>query len=310
MEIETMKTVSLVSYLSALGYSCSKVTGNKYWYLSPLHEEKTPSFKVNSDRNLWYDFALNRGGNIINLVAELHPTFSMHQVLIILKDQIRRYGLLYENRLTNHINATMHYPRKNTQDTTNTVITQIVALSHPNLLFYLRQRRIDIDVAQKYCKEVHYTLMNTDKHYYGIAFFNIQKGMEVRNKFCKRCIGHKSYTYIVADPANMAADCCVFEGFFDFLTYMTYKQWKNIGICLEVATDYIILNSVSSIKYAFEEMNIYQTIHCYLDNDRAGRDGTEIIRQQFPDKVIDESHRYHGFNDLNDVILGQPIQAK
>ena len=232
MEIETMKTVSLVSYLSALGYSCTKVTGNKYWYLSPLHEEKTPYFKVNSERNLWFDFALNRGGNIINLVSALHPTYSMHQVLLILKDQINRYGLLYEHRLTNHINATIHPPRKCSQDTSNTVVTQIVALSHPNLIYYLRQRRIDIAIAQKYCKEVHYTLMNTDKHYYGIAFFNIQMGMEVRNKFCKRCIGKKSYTYVVSEPEQIAADCCVFEGFFDFLTYMTYKL-KRSSCCPE-----------------------------------------------------------------------------
>ena len=307
MEIETMKRVNLVSYLSALGYQCAKVTGNQYWYHSPIHEEKTPSFKVNSDRNLWYDFALNKGGNIINLVKELHPMHSMHQVLLILESQINRYGLQYENRLTSHINQTIQSPKRQSLVTDNTVVTQIIALSHPNLLYYLKQRRIDLSVAQKYCKEVHYTMLHTDKHYYGIAFFNIQLGMEVRNKFCKRCIGKKSYSYIVTEPGQMADDCCVFEGFFDFLTYMTFKQWKDIGLCLNKKCDYIILNSVSSIRKTFEELNSYQRIHTFLDNDRAGRDGTEMIKKQFPDRVIDESHRYEGYKDINDVLLGQPI---
>ena len=310
MEIETIKTVSIISYMTALGFTCSKVRGNKYWYMSPLHEETTPSFKVNAELNLWYDFALGRGGNIITLAKEMHPALTMHQVLVVLEEQIRRFGLLYENRLTCHVNDFIQNPSRTIQENNNTLVTQIVALIHPNLLYYLRQRRIDVEIAQHYCKEVHYTLINSDKHYYGIAFLNIELGMEVRNKFCKRCIGKKSYTYIVSASGHIADSCCIFEGFFDFLTYMTYKKWKHIGLCLDKECDYIVLNSVSSIKKAFEEMATYKHIHCYLDNDDAGHEGTESIKKQFPDKVIDESSRYSGFKDLNDVIIGQPIQAK
>ena len=42
--------------MHSLGYSPVKQQGNGLWYKSPLREEHEPSFKVNTDRNLWYDF--------------------------------------------------------------------------------------------------------------------------------------------------------------------------------------------------------------------------------------------------------------
>lgn len=45
----------LVDYLASLGYQPQKVKGADYWYLSPLREERTPSFKVNRGKNIWYD---------------------------------------------------------------------------------------------------------------------------------------------------------------------------------------------------------------------------------------------------------------
>ena len=36
----------MIDYLSKLGYQPAKIKNNDYWYLSPLREERTPSFKV------------------------------------------------------------------------------------------------------------------------------------------------------------------------------------------------------------------------------------------------------------------------
>ena len=41
------KQLDLVDYLASLGHQPAKVRNQDYWYLSPLREEKTPSFKVN-----------------------------------------------------------------------------------------------------------------------------------------------------------------------------------------------------------------------------------------------------------------------
>ena len=62
MNIEEIKTISLVDFLSHHSYKCTRSYRKRYWYLSPLHEEKEASFKVDLDCNMWYDFAEGKGG--------------------------------------------------------------------------------------------------------------------------------------------------------------------------------------------------------------------------------------------------------
>jgi len=45
--IHEARQQDMVDYLQQLGYLPEKIRGNDYWYLSPLRNEKTPSFKVN-----------------------------------------------------------------------------------------------------------------------------------------------------------------------------------------------------------------------------------------------------------------------
>ena len=72
MNIEDVKQIPIADYLHSLGYSPVKQQGNGLWYKSPLREEHEPSFKVNTDRNLWYDFGAGKGGNLIALAKELY----------------------------------------------------------------------------------------------------------------------------------------------------------------------------------------------------------------------------------------------
>src|SRR5690606_28377132 len=44
-------------YLSSLGHEPARISGNNFWYHSPLHADKMPSFKINRQLNKWYDFA-------------------------------------------------------------------------------------------------------------------------------------------------------------------------------------------------------------------------------------------------------------
>ena len=58
--------IDLVEYLEKLGYKPQKIRGNDYWYLSPLRDEKTASFKVNRSKNVWYDHAIGKGGGVVD----------------------------------------------------------------------------------------------------------------------------------------------------------------------------------------------------------------------------------------------------
>ena len=63
MDIQTAKQIRIADYLHSLGYSPVKQQGINLWYKSPLREETEASFKVNIERNQWYDFALGKGGH-------------------------------------------------------------------------------------------------------------------------------------------------------------------------------------------------------------------------------------------------------
>lgn len=71
MEIQNIKQISITDYLQQQGYSPARVQGIHFWYCSPLRNENTPSFKVNTERNQWYDFGTGEHGDIIDLVYAL-----------------------------------------------------------------------------------------------------------------------------------------------------------------------------------------------------------------------------------------------
>ena len=82
MNIKEAKQIRLVEYLRIIGHSPVNARGCQYWYLSPLREERTPSFKVKDNLNEWYDFGLSAGGDIIELGKHLYRTGNVSVVLL------------------------------------------------------------------------------------------------------------------------------------------------------------------------------------------------------------------------------------
>ncbi len=48
---EQVNQMDMVEYLEKLGFHPTKIIHNDYWFLSPLREEKTASFKINRNKN-------------------------------------------------------------------------------------------------------------------------------------------------------------------------------------------------------------------------------------------------------------------
>ena len=66
--------VDIVQVVSA--YVPLKKNGSRYWGLCPFHHEKTPSFSVNVEQNLYYCFGCKAGGNVVQFVEEMeHLTY-------------------------------------------------------------------------------------------------------------------------------------------------------------------------------------------------------------------------------------------
>lgn len=66
---ELYARADIVSVVS--GYLPLKKDGRRYWGLCPFHHEKTPSFSVNADLNLYYCFGCKAGGNVVQFVMEM-----------------------------------------------------------------------------------------------------------------------------------------------------------------------------------------------------------------------------------------------
>ena len=97
MNIKEAKQIRLVEYLRIIGHSPVNARGCQYWYLSPLREERTPSFKVNDKLNEWYDLGLSAGGDIIELGKHLYRTGNVSVVLLrISENAIQTAGRLVQ----------------------------------------------------------------------------------------------------------------------------------------------------------------------------------------------------------------------
>ncbi len=165
MDIQTAKQIRIADYLHSLGYSPVKQQGINLWYKSPLREETEASFKVNIERNQWYDFALGKGGGTIELASHLYATDHIPYILERIAEQ------------TPHIRpdsfslASSHLP---SHVFNNWRLYRFFAC--PTLIF--AGKGINTELAKRECREAHFT--NNGKRYFAIAFPNISGGYEIR----------------------------------------------------------------------------------------------------------------------------------
>lgn len=270
----------MVAYLSGLGYKPAKVRNFDYWYLSPLRDEKTPSFKVNRKLNRWYDHGLGKGGNLIDFAIRyyrctvsdflqtINGSLSFHQSLIPVSQQ--QHPESKESKL----NILRESP--------------LVSFS---LCRYLHQRSIPLELARCYCEEVSYEL--NGKEYFAIGFKNDSGGYELRNPYFKAGSSPKDITTF----NNGAKEAAVFEGFMDFLSFMAIRKNQQ-----PVQRNFVVLNSVSFFEKARPFMEQHETIRLYLDRDETGQDYSHYALS-LSNKYQDESRLYRLHKDLNEWLM-------
>ena len=160
----------------------------------------------------------------------------------------------------------------------------------PHLETYLTDKRcIDLNRARPFLKCICYEVRG--RGYQAIGFANQSGGYELRDdNVFKGRIASKDITSIFTDRAELV---CIFEGFMDFLSFLSMKE-EIINRCL-------VMNSVSNVAKAIRYLNDRHLTHirALLDNDDAGRRAIqEFARAGF--QVEDMSRYYKDFKDLND----------
>ena len=284
MDIEKIKETPIADFLGRLGFHPVKKRGAVLWYHAPYRGDKSPSFKLDTRKEKWFDFGMGEGGDIFTLAGKLIPS----------ADFIRQ---------AQYITETMNLPKPEVKGTEfqkdfpdgepQFRNVEVLPLGHYALRQYLAERSIPFEVSSRYCKELHYDLRN--KRYFAIGFPNDKGGYEVRNKFFKGCMAPKGTTFIKANNES-SRECNVFEGFFDFLSAVAINHDA-------AQKDNLILNSIIYLRKSTDLLSQYDHVHAYLDNDDAGRKAVQTLKDCLGEKVIDHIADYKGCKDFNEFLV-------
>ena len=285
-DLSAIKRYSIVEYLERKGIKPVRKTPTYAMYRSPLREETHPSFKVDTEKNLWIDYAEGRGGSIIDLCMRMEGC--------TLSEAIRRLGQNASEYTAHSYSKTE--PRIGLNQTTTRQASgtrRLISISDtlpPHLQEYLKKERcIDLEKATPFLKCISYEVRG--RRYQAIGFANLTGGYELRDdKTFKGTIASKDITPIFTDRAEPV---CIFEGFMDFLSFLSMKE--------EIINHCLVMNSVSNVARTIRYLNDRHLTHirAFLDNDEAGRRAVQdFIKAGF--HVEDMNIHYKDFKDLND----------
>ncbi|WP_439558246.1 toprim domain-containing protein [Dyadobacter sp.] len=276
-----IKEFDMVDYLFELGIKPVNIRNVDHWYLSPFRNERTASFKINRQLNRWYDHGIGMGGNLVDFAIMFYQC------------SIREVVRIFSDYLSFHQPTTHAYPKASSARPRVIEILSTAALTSPSLTRYIASRCIPQVIAANYCQQVHYKVR--ERQYFALGLKNDSGGYELRNSFAKVASSPKDITTI----QNGAQVVCVFEGFFDFLSYKTITAKAG-----EVDEDYVILNSISFFTRTTNLLDQYEQINLYLDNDQAGFECCSSARG-ISEKYKDGSSLYEGFKDLNEWLISK-----
>lgn len=282
IRIEKVKQLDLVDFLASLGFHPERIRNYDYWYLSPLRDERTASFKIDRIRNVWYDHGEGRGGTIID--------FGMAYFGCQIPELLQKLG--------EYLNTHLALPQQINQppaaigsDERKIVVLRQMPISDSLLIGYLGSRKISLEVANQFCREITYSVGNLD--YAAIGFPNDKGGFELRSPGFKGSSSPKSLTFLPAKSPGLR----IFEGFFDFLSF------QEVGRVLDLpASNFLILNSLAFLRECIPLVRQFSPVKTFFDHDQAGRRATDQIRQVALG-AVDASSFYQDAKDLNEWLV-------
>lgn len=292
---KSVEGLSIVDFLGRLGYFPVKKSGREFFYHSMLREtgKNTPSFTVWDEGGKWMDHGgANHtgihGGGIVQLAMAYWPNHSYFEIL-----QKIQYTFDHFEKAA--------IPVFELSKATDWKTDNILEFSHSQQLGrnyvlsrYLQERGVD-SVANGLLWEVYYSnklYSDPTKLFYAIGWKNEKDNWEISSpKGFKASIGNKDISIIPGKVDHLV----VFEGFFDFLSWLTLTKKENLPTVM-------VLNSVSLVKRATDRMREFNKIDLYLDNDEVGKQCTSTIKASYP-YANDRANVYSGYKDYNEMLV-------
>lgn len=279
------KETSLMSVLSTLGFEPAKAyadSSSKIWYNSPFRGEGQASFIYFPKNNSWYDWGSGKGGDVIDFVMQFNDA-SFNEALDYL--------------VTDTVRHSKYVPPTNIDKSKQGIgIVDVMEFQNERLIAYANMRGISTNILKAQCKEVHYCYYSWDHiTHMAIGFENNKGGWELRNHKQKVCNSPKTYRMVRGSSDNNV--CNVFEGFFDFLSYLQLNGFEKPDV------DCFIMNSLVFAPFIVDETESYARVRLYLDNDHAA---DEKIKEYFVgSKYSDMRMGYERYSDYNDFCIDQ-----
>ena len=312
------KQLSLPEIMSRLGYAPVKTLkgGREVWYKSPFRAEKDASFVTSylGGKWIWNDFG-DSGGTVIDFVMHHENHTSVKQALTFLerlfqghffvKPTSRRVGEIPQKSSPDLFSFKQQGREAASVASEDKQLEFLKAhpISHPAIHQYLEQeRRIPKELADLYLVEVKYRNKGNGKEYFAFGIRNESGGYEIRapssQDSFKVALNGRDITLIRGLSRERKA-VNIFEGMTDFLSLLVMMNSRNLS------GDSIIMHSLSSFPKAAEAIRRedYQVIHTFLDNNRAGQEGTQRFQEAFADRVTAQSSLFAPHTDLNDALL-------
>lgn len=291
-ERDKLIATPIVEVLAHFGKDCRD--RGKGMFLSPLRDESDPSFHVSFKSNTWYDFGMGIGGGVIDLVCKLSGC-ERREALDTLSIINGRYP-----DVTGKFQRASRTAEKESAIKIIRVEQRFISRS---LIRYAASRGIPLNILNSQCQEVTFRYSSNESlRINAIGFMNDMGGYSLRNSKTKK----SSSSFISTITIPQSSSIMVFEGFFDYLSYLAYNgiEQPRESVC--------VLNGVGNILHALPILELYKDIHLYLDNDAAGKKTAEtIIGHCSIDKkncdtvckVHEMSHLYNGHKDFNSMLV-------
>ena len=181
-DLSRIKRYPIVEYLERKGIKPVRRKPSYALYRSPLREETHPSFKVDTQKNFWIDYAEGRGGSIIDLCMRLEGC--------TLSEAIRRLG---QNASDNGTYGSLNdfVPNNSQPVMAPNGSRRLIEISNTlpaHFQEYLTKVRcINLGKAMPFLKCISYEVRG--QRYQAIGFVNSSGGYELRdNQSTNHCL--------------------------------------------------------------------------------------------------------------------------
>ncbi len=327
MRTQEAFTISILDCAYKLGLKFSHNYTNpegltEHIFHSPLRKDENPSIYINEVKNVWYDYGgITDGGGIIHFINYLYGNSlsDTKKALKILDNiypqlkhpskrnsQARSIGHISQGLPVlknsafskNEFTPAGSYNKKEKEAVFEVV--QVKDLFSYPLKNYLKDDRgISLDIAKVHVKEIVYRHIEKDVEFYGIGFKSGDT-WAIRRKQFKGFLGKGADISIIDIKTD---NILIFEGFMDFLSYLTAKRIKK------PQNTVIVLNSAVFLRRALEfikENDNIKSIDYFRDRDDTGKQSINKLEKVLSDVIIrDKSNTYPNHKDLNEWLTNE-----